>query len=359
MRFRRLLLTVVATGCLGIAGGAFAATPVSDVPPSAAPDVLVTPPEHRRGEDQTYLTYPEWFLVFSPAELARYLQDSPPSGFPYFGHIGQFWQAYGAMNTAMGDTYELNVGYHVMVFVIGASTTVEYALKAGYEAVFGRMFEGAATPEEELGARIAQDYVDFILDTPWYEYDFFGALASLWRDVPLVGPHLARKWERRYMLTTEYLAKGIYGLLIKAATKAAYEAPLPVTAVVIDGVPAPDASLPDLEVLEVLEDGRALVTLPRYDAFKDYAAALAAEGLSFEEIAGNRGVIVLSVVTTADKFTKSHGTDLLGTDLLLRQTILTEPERQRLVLRTQVDQLAGLLRALERSGATLEHVYDY
>ena len=31
---------------------------------------LQTPEAHRRTEDQTYLTFPEWFLVFSPAEYA-------------------------------------------------------------------------------------------------------------------------------------------------------------------------------------------------------------------------------------------------------------------------------------------------
>jgi hypothetical protein len=47
----------------------------------AAP--IITPPEHRRGEDRTHLTFPEWYLVHSPAELATYLSaERAPSEFP-------------------------------------------------------------------------------------------------------------------------------------------------------------------------------------------------------------------------------------------------------------------------------------
>jgi len=50
---------------------------------------------YKRDESQTFLTLPEWYLVYSPAEYAHYLKEKPPSGFPYFGSIGQFWGYYG------------------------------------------------------------------------------------------------------------------------------------------------------------------------------------------------------------------------------------------------------------------------
>ena len=80
---------------------------------SALACATAAPEQHRRGEDQTYLTYPEWFLVHSPAEYARFVATEQPSNFPFFGHIGQFWDAYRTMTKAMGDSYELNFGYHV------------------------------------------------------------------------------------------------------------------------------------------------------------------------------------------------------------------------------------------------------
>lgn len=318
---------------------------------------IAAPEEHRRGEDQTYLTYPEWFLVFSPAEYARFLNRAPASEFPYFGHIDQFWESYGAMVDAMGDRYGFNFGYHVMVFVIGTSTTVEYALKAGYEAVFGRWFEGEPTPEDELAAWVAQDYVDFILTTPWYEYDFFAALGRLWFDTPLTGPRLARKWERRFALSTEYLVKGGYAILIKAGTQAGYEAPIPLTAVLLPALPdlvSPEGAPPlELQIIDRRADGSVLVTLPRYDAFKDNASQLARSGSDFIEIAGNRGVIVTSLLT------ESPLTLPLPHTVLMEQPILTEPGRRRFVLETRVADLANLLRSIDAQGLVLEHVYDY
>jgi len=60
----------------------------------------VTPPEHRRGAEQTFLTFPEWFLVHSPAEYAAYVSSHQPSGFPFWGHVGQFWRSYAAVTRA-------------------------------------------------------------------------------------------------------------------------------------------------------------------------------------------------------------------------------------------------------------------
>lgn len=320
----------IITGCLLLMSVAVN-TAATDAGTQAAPE------EHRRGEDQTYLTYPEWFLVFSPAEYARFLSRAPASEFPYFGHIGQFWESYSAMVDAMGDRYPFNFGYHVMVFVIGTSTTVEYALKAGYEAVFGRWFEGERTPEDELAAWVAQDYVDFILTIPWYEYDFFAALGKLWFDTPMTGPRLARKWERRFALTTEYLVKGGYAILIKAGTQAGYEAPIPITTVLVDRG----------------ADGTVLLALPRYDAFKDDASKIAATGADFIEIAGNRGVIVTSLLTQAPLALE------IPHRVLMEQPILTDPDLHRFVLETTVADLASLLRSIESQGLVLEHVYDY
>ena len=202
----------------------------------AAP--IITPPEHRRAEDQTFLTYPEWYLVHSPAELATYLSaERAPSEFPWGGHVGQFWQGWRAVTHETRE-YPFNGGYHAMVSVIGSSTTVEYGLRAAYESTVGRLAEatsdGTPTAEENLSARVAQAYVDFIRVDPWYLFDFIAPLRTLWADTPAVGHNLLRKWERRFALSTEYLVKAGYAGLIKLGTQSVYEAAKPVTAVVLD-----------------------------------------------------------------------------------------------------------------------------
>src|SRR4029077_10918200 len=50
---------------------------------------------NHRPLDHTYYTFPEWFIVWSYEERANFLDKSrPPSDFPYFGSIYQYWHGY-------------------------------------------------------------------------------------------------------------------------------------------------------------------------------------------------------------------------------------------------------------------------
>lgn len=295
-----------------------------------------TPPEHVRPPDQTFLTYPEWFLVFSPAEYAAFVRSEPPSRFPFLGHIKQFWQGYHAVWKATRGKYEFNAGYHLMIVVIGTSTTAEYIVRAVYEMLIGRLAEltrrHGMTEEERFGARAAQEYVDFIRVRPWYEFDFASRLGQLWTTTSFWGRDPIRKFERKYALTSEYGVKAVYGWMISKATKGIYEDPLPVTAV-------------------QLRDGR-LLTLPRYEAFMQSATALARSGAVFEEIAGNRGPVLVSVLTRDPAAEVPY-------HVLLRQPILTQPGTQRLLIEVPVASLAEALVRFDQKPWRLEHVYDF
>jgi len=317
----------------------------------------VAGPEHRRGAEQTLLTYPEWFLVFSPHEYAEFAASHQPSGFPFYGHIGQFWQSYraAAEETRQRDM-DLNPGYHMMIMVIGVSTTVEYALRSGYERLIGRLTEvlsAQPTAEDRYAAKVAKDYVAFIRVLPWYEYDFAGKLRDLWTETGYWGEDPLRKWERKFALSTEYGFKMLYGKLIKLGTRSVYEEPKLVTAVVTRTVPAPDPKLPELKLLQTLPDGRALITVPRYEAFMVYAQALAAKGLNFEEIAGNRNVILVSLLAKRDWAAP------LDLPVLFAQPILTRPDQQRVALMVPVNRLAMQLRQWQTAGIQIEHIFDY
>ena len=325
---------------------------------ACAADAVLTPAEHRRGEDQTFLTFPEWYLVHSPAEMAQYLAlQRPPSEFPWGGHVAQFWQGYRAVTHEIRD-YPFNGGYHIMVAVIGTSTTVEYGLRAAYESTVGRLTEastdGRPTAEDQLGARVAQAYVDFIRIDPWYLFDFITPLRELWVTTPLLGNNLLRKWERRFALSTEYTVKAGYAWLIKLGTQSVYEAVRPVTAVVLDRAPAPlPPALGELRRIEGVDDAGA-VTVPRYRAFRAYAQALAEQGLSFREIAGNRGPIVASVIVRSDAARPATPQRTLFT-----QPILTQPGWERRVIALPVPELAAQLRRWRAADVQVEHVYDY
>lgn len=305
---------------------------------TAASPGTVAPPEDRRGPEQTFLTVPEWFLVFSPEEYATFLKTSPPSGFPFFGEIGQFWQSYSAVTGATSE-YPFNAGYHVMVSVIGLSTTAEYGLKGLYERLIGHFTEltsgGFDTAEDRIARHTAQSYVDFIKQAPWYEFNFGTPLAQLWSGSGMTGEISWRRLERRYGLTSEYLVKAGYAALIEKATRASYERPLPDTHVVIhvNGVT------------------RSL-KLPRYQAFTPHAQALAAEGQDFVEIAGNRGDILVSVVASRG------AAPVAKAKVLYRQPILARPERERQALVVKIHDLGSVLRSIP-SQTQVEHIYDF
>jgi hypothetical protein len=320
---------------------------------------LSTPAANQRHTEQTFLTYPEWFLVHSPAELAAFSKHGRPSDFPFFGHIGQFWSGYRAVAGA-ASAYPPNVGYHVMVVVIGVSTSVEYGVKGAYETLIGRLTEltrGAPTPEDELAATVAQEYVDFIRVEPWYRFDFIARLGRLWSEPPLVGPDMLRKWERRWALTTEYSAKAAYAVLTRWGTEASYQAEIPLTAVVLDRLPeASAAKLPELKVLQVQSDQSVLAMLPRYAAFTSYALELARQGVGFREVAGNREDAAILVTVLAPR---TWSASLPGTRVLFTQPILTQPALQRSALVLPVAALTPTLVTLQAAQVEVEHVYDY
>ena len=194
---RALVCSVVLVSAMAYSNTSDTASTTATTKVAAQSSVALVPAEHVRGLEQTLLTYPEWFLVFSPYEYGEFIGSRPPSHFPYYGHIGQFWQSYkGVYEETRKRHLELNPGYHLMIMVIGISTTVEYAIKSAYESLVGRLAETSAstvTPEDRHAAAVAQDYVRFIRIQPWYEYNFDKALAGLWRDIPTSGPNQLRR----------------------------------------------------------------------------------------------------------------------------------------------------------------------
>lgn len=317
------------------------------------------PPDARRGAEQTLLTFPEWYLVHSPAEYARIVQAQPSHAFPFLAQTGQLWTSYADVAAEqMRQGYPLNGGYHVMIWVIASSTTVEYTLRSAYENTVGRaswLLGGRRlTDEDRYGAKAAQEYVDFIRQQPWYLFDFTSRLRHLWTDVPAWGPGMARKWERRYALTSEYLVKAAYGKLIELATHAAYDPALMTTDVVVDHWDGQAALPTHVTLVKPLPEGRALLALPRYFDFRIAATALAQKGIHLTDIAGNTSTILVSVWMPDDKpVPPGHWRPLF------EQSLTMPAQTRRVALLVPVDELSGFLVNAPAMGMAVEHVYDY
>lgn len=313
---------------------------------------------YKRDEAQTYLTLPEWVLVYSPDEYARFIAHQAPSQFPYFGSIGQFWGYYRDAYDATREKYDFNWGYHVMVFVIGTSYTVENTLKGLYENTVGRMTEalrsGATTEEDQFAATVAREYVDFIRVDPWYEFPFASRLKKLWAETSLNGPDMLRKWERKIILSIEYAAKAQYATLIKIASKTAYgDADTEMLSLASE---LPDGALagePKIRLVTRLANGDALLSLPRYEEFREAVTRLGNKGVRFRAIAGNGDILVTALVPAGWSY------DLKAGKVLFEKALLTDAAHKRIAIRAPVPALTDIVRQLAAANNTVEHIYDY
>lgn len=320
--------------------------------PKDAKETFVNWEGYRRGEEQTYLTLPEWYIVYNYDEYAAFLQNHAPSGFPYGDSIVEFWSVYAATCSVIKDRYPVNWGYHGMILVIGASFTVENAVKGIYENTVGRFTEwlagGEPTDEDVFIRESEAEYGAFTHFHPWYEFPFAKRLEDFWVRTPLSGEHMPRKWERKLFLTVQYSLKTAYSRIIGAGTQAAYEAEDDVIYARIRNAPLDGAP-----IVEKFADGSVLVKLPRYEPFQDAVKALARGGTEFVEIAGNDEILVTAIV-------KRDGTpDFGGGEFLFESRVVTRPELKRVALRAPVAHLSRILARLEGSGAAVEHLYDY
>jgi hypothetical protein len=330
------------------------------------PDAPAAPPApgpagYARREDQTYLTLPEWYIVYSADEYAAYLAQHRPSGFPYFQAVGQFWDSYDDVCTITRDRYPFNSDYHLTLVVIGTSFTAENVFKGLWENTIGRVSEwtsnGTPTPEEAYAQQVAAEYGTFIHTIPWYEFPFSEKLSGLWK-LDVGGPNLVRRVERRVALSLEYGVKAGYGWLIGRGTASVY-APEDLTILARAGGVTPELldREPQVHVVEVTPGQSPLVSLPRYEAFTLLAPKLMEQGVRFSEIAGNDEIMV-TVLAPRDWRPTSGPAETLFT-----MPILTQPGRARVALRVPVRELHTVVGDLTQlsasSGVTIEHIYDY
>jgi hypothetical protein len=357
-RWRRRLLTVVGLGLLAAVVGPAVFIGVRCTGSGAqSTQGLVTPiPIPTREESLTYLTLPEWSIVYSTEEYARLLGRQAPSRFAYFGSALQYWRYLDGVCKVTRREYPFNTGYQVMLGVIGSSFSVELVLKGLYEHTVGRATEWLAThdtPEDRFAARTAAEYGAFMHTVPWYEFAFGSRLSALWSETPLWGPHLLRKWERRAALSTEYAAKTVYAWVIRTATQSAYAPESLEIQAWLDRVPP--SAFGDTRVAPVhkVGEGSFIVKLPRYEAFTAVVLSLASQGVRFINVAGNDEILVTAIAP------RDVPSPPPGTSMLVNEPILTEPPKRRLALRVPLTTLTDAIAALRSQGAVVEHIYDY
>jgi hypothetical protein len=314
--------------------------------------------DYARPEDDTYLTYAEWYIVWSYQEKADFQERHLPSGFPYLASIRQYWAAYCCSFSLVRGRYPFNAGDHVMLVVIGSSFSAEYALKGLYENTAGRLTEWLSShepTEEDLYAyRTARAYADFVHIRPFYEFSFWKRFKGLWSETKLWGPHPIRKWERKTFMSLDYALEAFYCWFIEAGTRATYGVEPPDTFAWIEN--ASDATFvenPRVRKIKAVGPGAFIVAIPRYQEFTTIAAQLARQNVRFVEIVGNDEILLTAIAPRSWSGSIDRG------EVVFSAEIPTQADYKRIGIKCPVSGLHAVLNALPNLGISTEHVYDF
>lgn len=313
---------------------------------------------YRRGEEQTFLTIPEWYLVFNPLEYAQFLEEGrSPNHFPFFASINQYWVLYDRVTSITEGIYPYNSQYITMLRVIGISTTVEYMLKGGYENTVGRFTRWTAgdknTPEDIMIAQAHRAYSDLIFNKAWYEFEFSSWIKRIWKDTDFFGINFIRKLERKLFFTLEYGFKNVYAKLIAYGAKTAYEQSDGLIYMTVKQPLELGLSLPgSAKVVEQIGD-LTLLSVPRWGEFTKTIPLLAESNLEFEDISGNK-IIIVSILSN-----NSTTADLKYSDLLFRSKLVSNNTLTRSYMLVNIPDLSKAIIEANERNFKIEHIFDY
>ncbi|HET8921562.1 MAG TPA: hypothetical protein VFN26_01050 [Candidatus Acidoferrum sp.] len=324
---------------------------------TAAPDIGE---KNRRPLEDSYFSYPEWYIVWSYEERAQYLPNNLPSRFPYFASIGQYWRSYCFICGLTQSRYQFNFGDHLSSFVLGGSFALEYSIRGAYEQTVGRASEWTSshelTEEDAYAARVAREYADFVYIRPFYEFHFAHALKQLWKETPLWGKHPIRKCERKFILSVDYGLEAIYAEALEKASHLAYGVESADTYTWIENTPESLFSeFPRVKKVKEVSSQSYVAIIPRYQEFTDLAVKLASKDVHFVQIAGNDEIMI--TVVAPEEW--SYDLPASQGSLLFTENFLTQSGVKRIALECPVRSLHSVLNHLASGGTKIEHIYDY
>ena len=315
-------------------------------------------PDYYRPESKTYLTLPEWYIVYSTDEYGDFITEHSSSDFPYFRAVGQYWQSYVDVCNEIRGRYPFNGDSQFTLAFIGISFTAENMLKGAYEGTIGRLTDWISsdvpTEEEVYAAQVAQDYGEFMHVTPWYFFPFRETLQGLWNETSMWGPDPLRKWERKLALTVEYGGKLLYSSITNLGAQATYGgADVEKIYAVTEGVTG-DMVSQDLEVVQEIEGERQLIRITRFEYFSDTVPGLLERGVRFDEVAGNDEILFTLLGPQEADYNFEHG------EYLFDLPILTQPGQTRAAIKVLVADMGPFFEELKgREEIQFEHMYDY
>lgn len=350
-----VIAVLIAIPIMRVERGCFAAA----VPPAPAASAFgIADQGYRRAEGDSFLSYPEWYIVHAYADLAGVTAQSSESAFDYLASIRGFWSSLCRASATASRIGPVTDDQKTTNYIIGISFTAEMALQGGYERTIGALTAwlrgDRKTAEDAFNVRLLQEYAAFLQQTPWYEYPFGAELKRFWRETPF---HLSlRSLDRRFALTLQYGVKSAYAAVIRFAAGYA-PADLRIKSVVGGIEPAALAGDSRIQIVRDVAAGdgtRArLIETPRYQVFTEIIRDFGGRGGVFYEIAGNHRILTTVLVPPGKALSPQQANEIFSIPIQSR------PGWRRVGFDTSVTTLAAQVGAVEREGASFEHAYDY
>jgi len=340
-------LSLDTTPLPGIADGA---------PPKALADKVRSEiPGYQRPEESTFLTYPEWAIVYAARDYAGFVAKDQPSGFAYWSYVGRFWQDY-AMVIRASSPDKFNYANHQMLVIVGTSHSIEHILQWAYENTVGRVTEATAgkrTAADIYQAKVAAEYAAFLDQVPWYQFPYAEKRAGLFAVQPASGDGSFRTSERKLAFgLADTIKQGCAHLITKALAATSDPALLDIHVWAKGPVGEATRNEPDtLLERDLGPDGTIFVT-KRYQVFTDMIPRLIDKGVSFVEIGGNDEIMITMLSTDSIAVPE-------GMRILFSYPLPADPATRRTGMVVAVRKLHLVLPSLMKAGAKLEHVYDY
>lgn len=317
----------------------------------------ILPASERRMEANTFLTYPEWHIVYAYEGLAKVLENNDEYAFDYFKSISSFWSTYCSLNKMANRYGGGDFNTRGTIHTIGVSFTLELLLKAAYEETIGRVFAAVRgntkTSQDVYSGLMAKDYAKFLLQEPWYKYDFDTAINELWAEpIEDFSNGWSRSWERRLALSGEWKAKSGYAGVIASAVSAAGDAKIVIQSVVTN---LSNEQLVAIKNVTVVSSAASeiIIQTPRYRDFFNAIVDISNEGGVVKEIAGNDEVMI-SAIVKAD-----YDLSIFKNGRIVSRMSRDGYDDDRILILIDTSKLNSLVKSSAVLNIQLEHIYDY
>jgi hypothetical protein len=355
--------TLIGLACIGIAATVVGVerSCVSHLPtPEVHSDFAIHDDGYARAQGDSFLTFPEWYIVHAYSDLAGVTARGTESDFDYLASIRGFWSSLCGATRQASLSGLASSDQKLTNYIIGFSFTAEMGLQGAYERSFGALTawlaDGRKTAEDEFNLALLNEYAAFLYQTPWYRFPFGEKLRAFWRETPFVAS--TRAVERRGALSLQYAARAAYAAGMRFL--AGYDPADLTIRSVVGGVPVSDlAKIKGVKVIRAVQSAGGangvLVETARYAEFDAFVKELGRRsGATLLEIAGNHRILVTIVLPKEDAALAAFdGEPIFGL------SIQSSPGSRRLGIDTPVRSLVADVKRFEEAGYRFEHAYDY